>query len=359
MYLSGHFRRIFYFGLILMLLAGCATDGSNVVSVKIVTDKAYSDLKAEELEQIAQIKKTSQTSEIDDGLGSVIQSTEHYAVTDYVRKHPEAAGRGGKDYSVGGYDVLNIVVYEEADLSRESVRVSADGFISLPLIGRLRVAGMTPASIGRLISRKLAAGQYLLDAHVSVLVTEYNSKRCLVLGAVKKPGSYSLRAQEKVLDGISKAGGVESGDYGGRARAGKRGMIIRTENANTSRERKIVINLDLHELLQGRDQISNIFLADKDVLYIPTAEHFYIIGEVKNPGSYQMIDTEITLVEGISMAGGFTPIAARNKTRIIRVEDGVEKIYEIKVDAITGAGQKNRDVIIQPNDVIVVPESFF
>jgi polysaccharide export outer membrane protein len=59
------------------------------------------------------------------------------------------------------------------------------------------------------------------------------------------------------------------------------------------------------------------------------------------------------------MAGGFTRIAARNRTRIIRIEDRVEKIIEVKVDAITDAGKKIQDVIIQPDDIIVVPESFF
>ena len=59
------------------------------------------------------------------------------------------------------------------------------------------------------------------------------------------------------------------------------------------------------------------------------------------------------------MAGGFTPIAARNRTRIIRVENGVEKIIQVKVDAITEAGMKIKDVMIRANDVIVVPESFF
>ncbi|NVM20671.1 MAG: hypothetical protein HWN68_02685 [Desulfobacterales bacterium] len=59
------------------------------------------------------------------------------------------------------------------------------------------------------------------------------------------------------------------------------------------------------------------------------------------------------------MAGGFTPIAARNRTRIIRVENGVEKVIEVKVDAITSAGKKIQDVIIRADDVIVVPESFF
>jgi polysaccharide export outer membrane protein len=96
-----------------------------------------------------------------------------------------------------------------------------------------------------------------------------------------------------------------------------------------------------------------------DVLFIPAAENFYIIGQVRRPGSYPLTNREITLVEAISMAGGFTRIAARNRTRIIRIEDRVEKIIEVKVDAITDAGKKIQDVIIQPDDIIVVPESFF
>ena len=59
------------------------------------------------------------------------------------------------------------------------------------------------------------------------------------------------------------------------------------------------------------------------------------------------------------MAGGFTNIAARNRTRIVRVENGMEKIIEVKVDAITKAGKKGQDVRIWPGDVIIVPESFF
>jgi polysaccharide export outer membrane protein len=100
-------------------------------------------------------------------------------------------------------------------------------------------------------------------------------------------------------------------------------------------------------------------LVDRDVLYVPTAEYFYIIGQVRKPGSYAIPDREITLVEAIGMAGGFTRIASRNKTRIIRVEEGIEKIIQVKVDAIIKAGKKIQDVVIQPNDVIVVPESFF
>jgi polysaccharide export outer membrane protein len=220
-------------------------------------------------------------------------------------------------------------------------------------VGRIKVEGLTTSKIEQLISNTLAQEQYLLDAHVSVMVTAYNSKHFMVLGAVKNPGSYSLKAQERVLDAISRSGGIDM------EHAGKKGMIIRTENTDSSQEHKIVISLDLRDLLKGRDQISNIFLRDKDVFFIPTADHYYLIGQVKNPGAYSLPEREVTLVEAISLAGGFTPIAARNKTRIIRVEDGAEKIIQVKVDAITKAGKKIHDVLLKPNDVIVIPESFF
>ena len=337
----------------MVFFIGSCGIGGEVVKVTTVQQGSYAGLKKEDLTKLDEIKKARGGKHIDDSLRTVIEKTRHFSVAQYLAQHPEARGPTGGDYKVGGYDVMSITVYEEKDLSREAVRVSADGYISFPLIGRIKVNDLATSEIEKLISYKLAEEQYLLDAHVSVMVTGYNSKRFLALGAVKKPGSYSLRAQERVLDAISRAGGIDLDQ------AGKKGMIIRTENPNTDRESKIVINLDLHGLLKGRDQISNIFLADKDTLFIPTAEHFYIIGQVKNPGSYTLTDKEITLVEAISMAGGFTRIAARNRTRIIRVEDGAEKIIEVKVDAITKAGKKIQDVIIQPNDVIVVPESFF
>lgn len=333
--------------------------GGEVVKVTTVQGGSYAGIKKEDIRRLEEIKKARGDKDIDDSLRSIIEETKHFSVSQYLLEHPEARGLTGGDYRVGGYDVLSIIVYGEKDLSRGAVRVSADGYISFPLIGRIKVDNLTTSEIERLIARKLAEEQYLLDAHISVMVTGYNSKRFLVLGAVKSPGSYSLQAQERVLDAISRAGGIRRTREAYWERAGKKGMIIRTENLATDRERKIVINLDLEGLLKGSDQISNIFLIDKDVLFIPTAEHFYIMGQVIHPGSYSITDKEITLVEAISIAGGFTRIAARNRTRIIRVENGIEKIIEVRVDAITKTGKKIQDVPIKPGDVIVVPESFF
>lgn len=345
----------------LLLLAACGGVDSQVVKVTdvAVAKDLYAGLKSGDVTRLQEIKKsiTTQKDEEDSAMASLLGKTPSFTVPEYLKRYPESRTIG-EDYKIGGYDVLSITVYEEKDLTIESIRVSADGFISFPLIGRLHVADMNTSQVQQLIARKLAEGAYLLDAHVSVMVTKYEGRKFSVLGAVKSPGNYPLQAREKVLDGISKAGGVAEGggSAGGEA---QEAMVIRVLNPGRSGEQKIVINVDLQGLLKGKDQISNIYLADSDVLYIPRSDYFYIIGEVKNPGSYPFSKKDITIIEALSIAGGFTRIAARNKTRIVRIENGVERIYDVNVDAITKAGKMIQAVPIKPNDLIVVPESFF
>jgi polysaccharide export outer membrane protein len=349
-----------------LFLIGCGGVDGRVVKVTEVEKDLYAGLKRDDVAKIEELKRSiTQKDAGKDAVGVAVEKlldkTPSFNVTEYLAKYPESKTIG-EDYKIGGYDVLSITVYEEKDLTIESIRVSADGFISFPLIGRLQVADLNTSEVEKLIARKLAEGDYLLDAHVSVMVTKYESRKFSVLGAVKTPGNYPLQAREKVLDGISKANGIAGeSDSMGRSLGGEaqEGMVIRTLNPGQPAARKIVINFDLQALLKGKDQISNIYLADQDVIYIPKADFFYIIGEVKNPGSYTFTKKEISIVEAISMAGGFTRIAARNKTRIVRIENGVERIYDVNVDAITKAGKMIQAVPIKPNDLIVVPESFF
>ena len=345
-----------------LILLACGGIDGEVVKVTEVGNNLYEGLKRDDAAKLAELKRS--LSEKDPGdvqVANLLGKTPSFSVLQYLAKYPESMLLG-EDYKIGGYDVLSITVYEEKDLSIESIRVSADGFISFPLIGRFRVADMTTSDVEKLIAQRLAKGDYLLNAHVSVMVTKYEGRKFSVLGAVKTPGNYPLQAREKVLDGISKANGLASeSDSQGRPLAGEAqtAMIIRTLNPGKADANKIVIHFDLQGLLKGSDQLSNIYLADQDVLYIPKADFFYIIGEVKNPGSYAFTKKDITIVEAISMAGGFTRIAARNKTRIVRVENGVEKILDVRVDAITKAGKMIQAVPVRPNDLIVVPESFF
>lgn len=344
---------IFLGGVLLVMLACAATTGDVVKITEI--KNPLEGLKREDQARIQDIKKNLQKDQEDSDLKSILEKTQTFTVAEYLAKYSALHSRdASSDYKVGGYDVLSITVYDEKDLSRDAIRVSADGLISFPLIGRIAVVGLNTSEIEKLISRELAKRDYLYDAHVSVMVIKYESSKYTVLGAVKSPGNYPLQAQERVLDGISRGGGVDA-ERGEKQEA----MIIRTINAGKQNETRIVINIDLQGLLKGRDQISNIPLMDRDVLYIPKENYFYIMGQVKNPGSYAFTKKDINIVEAISMAGGFTPIASRNKTRIVRSESGVEKIYEVRVDAITKGGKIAQAVFVKPNDLIIVPESFF
>jgi len=340
--------------LVLAFMASACGSTGDVVKVTTVSNlKTYNGLGEQELARLEEIKQIRENKKVDSELKDVIKTTPNYSVMEYLQRYPESVDGAMNDYRVGGYDVLDIVVYEEPDLTRSNVRISADGYISFPLVGRLKVDDLTTSEIEQLITDRLAVGQFILDAHASVSVADYNSRKFMVLGSVKLPGTYPLKTREKILDAISRAGGIDF------EQGGHRGVIIRTLNRETVGEQKIVIQVDLSGLLKGGDQLSNLPLADGDLLYIPQPDNYYIIGQVNSPGSYAYLKNDITVVEAISKAGGFTQIAARNHTRIIRMENGEEKIIEIRVDAITNAGMKGQDVRIMPGDVIVVPESFF
>ena len=339
--------------LTVLLIVGACTTGKDVVRVIEVETAGDTGLTEKEIARLAEIKAAEKNENNGHELKDVIKGTRNYSVMEYLAAHPDVAGPVANDYRVGGYDVLDITVYEEEDLSRKEVRISADGYITFPLVGRIEVTGLTTSEIENLIAVKLAQGQLIIDAHVSVAVSDYKSKHFMALGPVNSPGSYPLKARERVVDAISMAGGIDF------SRSGSELMIIRTESPDTKHERKIVIRIDIQALLYQGDQNLNLRLMDRDLVYIPKAEKFYLIGQVKNPGSFFYTDKDITLVEAIVMAGGFTKIAARNRTRIVRMEDGKEKIIVVKVDAITESGKKTQDILIQPEDIIVVPESYF
>ena len=345
---------IMLMGLLLLAVFSCGGVDREVVRVTEVVKDPYQGLKQGDVAKLEQYKKAISAADRGSEISTIVEKTANYTVAQYLQKFADNRDMD-QDYKLGAYDVISITVYQEPDLTVPSLRVSADGTISFPLIGRIRVADLTTFEVEKLIARRLAEEEYLLQANISVLVTSYESRKYSALGGVKNPGSYPVQGRERLLDGISKAGGIDTADQGEKHEA----MVIRTLNPGQPNESRIVINIDLQGLLKGTDQISNIYLADRDVIYIPKANYFYIIGEVKNPGAFAFTKKDISIVEALSMAGGFTPIADRNKTRIVRVETGVEKIYDVKVDAITQAGRMIQAVPIKPNDLIVVPVSFF
>lgn len=241
------------------------------------------------------------------------------------------------DYLVGPGDVLKITVYDNPDLNA-TVRVSADGSIQLPLIGNVSMFDLSVEQVQLKVEKLLADG-YLRDPQVTVFIEEFRSQKVVVNGHVLKPGVYELSGPTSLLELISMAGGL-------RENASDR-LSINRIGVPGVREQQ-VLRIDLKALLESGSSNLNIPVFDKDSVFIAKAGMFYVTGEVAKPDAYKFEDGT-TVLKAISMAGGFSKIAAKGKVRIIRIIDGQEQVMD-KVPL---------QEPVQPDDVIVVPESFF
>ncbi len=264
-----------------------------------------------------------------------------------------AAARGAfaqnvpSEYPIGAKDLLEIRVLEIPDLNVER-RVSEGGTIALPLIGEFPVSGLTPTEAAAKLE-SLLKEKYVNRANVSVIVKEYASKPVSVVGAVHKPGSLTISGRWYLLQAISAAGGLTDN-------AGKKIYVLRKADNGLSD----TLEVDTDELFHNANSMWNVPIVPGDVVNVAPRKtiRIFCIGELKSPGALDFsTDDRITLLSVIARAGGPTDRAS-SKVRIKRRgPDG--KDTEIVVDYKRILSGKDRDPILEPNDVVVVKESFF
>ncbi|MEX0852706.1 MAG: polysaccharide biosynthesis/export family protein [Bauldia sp.] len=111
-----------------------------------------------------------------------------------------------EDYRIAALDVLEVSVFQVADLSR-TVQVSSSGQITMPLIGSVDAGGRTTRELETIIATKLGE-KYLQSPQVSVLVKEYVSQKITVDGAVNKPGVFAMTGKTTLVQAIALAEGL-------------------------------------------------------------------------------------------------------------------------------------------------------
>jgi len=258
------------------------------------------------------------------------------------------AGAFGQEYTIGPRDVLGITVWGQADLSRDYT-VDPDGFAPFPLVSRFMAAGRSPKELAAHLT-ELLGKDYLVNPQVIVTVKEYLSQKVQVLGAAERPGVYYLTGPTTLLDLLSKAGGFSS-------TAGKQGLLVRNHGASDSPGAVLRLSLDK---IQAGDPAENTRVQSQDIVIVSKAQAFsyFVFGEVRKPGAYPF-DKETNILEGITVAGGFTDKAAPGRTRVIRSTPQGQQVIEVDMNDILRRGREARGVMLQESDVVVVPESFF
>ena len=240
------------------------------------------------------------------------------------------------DYVVGAGDVIRVQVFQNPDLTVEA-RVSESGVISYPLLGALRIGGLSPTAVERLISDRLKSGNFLQNPQVTVNIVQFRSQQVSVLGNVNKPGRYPLETTGmRLSEVLSLAGGV--------AATGADEVVLITRRGGTSQR----VEVDLVDLFASGDVSKDPGLVAGDVLYVNRTPNFYIYGQVNRPGMYTL-ERGMTLAQAIAKGGGLTLRGTDRAVRLHRRYGGKSvQVLEPKLEDP-----------IRPDDLVFIRESVF
>ena len=255
----------------------------------------------------------------------------------------EQLSRIGRDAStlvLGPGDEVEVTVYGAPDLSGHT-RVSPDGNISIPLIGYVRVGGLSSSEAEAAIEAQLRQNNIVNDPQVSIYAKEYTSSGISVAGEVAKPGFYSALGPHRLFDVLQEAGGPTD-------RAANKVVISHRDQKDAT---TVEISKDPAEMAA-----SNVVLRPGDTVVVPKAGIVYVLGEVTRPGGYVLNSTGgVTALQVVAAAGGPTHVASAGKTRLLRrTETGFQ---EEPVDLKKLLHGKARDIAVHDQDILFIPTS--
>ena len=250
------------------------------------------------------------------------------------------------DYIIGVQDSVNVTVWENADLTGKFT-VQPDGAITLPLVGRVKAAGLSLSGFETQLTRALADG-FLIEPRVAVTLDAHRGRRIFIFGAVSSPGAYALPEGQTLIEALVRAGyATASQVVVVRPKRPSSGPTL-PENAGDAE----VIRVNLKELEKDVEQGSlarNIPLQDGDTVFIPRSDptRIFVTGQIRTPGAYSITENT-SVLQALALAGGVTESAAINRLRIMRIVDGKQKTLNVKITDT-----------VQPGDTLVVPERYF
>lgn len=250
------------------------------------------------------------------------------------------------NFTLGHGDVLSILVYDEPDLSMDSVPIRPDGRIALPLIGEVQAAGRKAEDLSADISERLQ--QFVVQPLVSVTVLEFNSFEYTIDGEVVEPGVYPLDTRVSITKAIAKAGGLNKGQY----RASTIELADLT-HAFIARD-GAVLPVDFVRLLREGDLRFDVEIQPGDYIHIPSglSKEVYVLGEVQEPMLFAYREN-MPMSRTVAQAEGFTPDADMSRIHIIR--GALHNPTVIVSDFRKVIAGQAMDVRLEPGDIVYVP----
>lgn len=264
---------------------------------------------------------------------------------DEILKQDEHTDKVVKE-GLGVGDSISVTVWGHPDMSGV-VRVEKDGNIYLPLIGGIKAQGLTIEQLKDELTKALSL--YIRHPFIDVEVKEYSSRRVLLLGSVARPGIYPVEGGTDLVTAIALAGG----------------QMGQSQQANLSsvylirKGRATIVNV--YDYLHNGNQYNDPLLENKDVIYVPSAEEqgIIVLGYVDKPITIPVSGAPVSIIQAITLAGGFKVGALKNDVKVIRGGLIHPDIYTINVDGILHGKQptSKEGLELYAGDIVFVPKS--
>ncbi len=248
----------------------------------------------------------------------------------------------GEAYIIGEEDMLQISVWGNPDLSSH-IPVAPDGMISVPLIGDLKAAGLTPQELKSVLEKELS--KFIKSPTVSVLVTAINSFKIYVLGdGIAASGAISLRRETTLVQLLAQLGSFKYANL---------------HDAYIMRDGKR-LDVDFFKLLVKGDAAQDMQLQRNDVIFIPDnfEQRIRIIGAVKTPGILPYTEG-MTALDAVLSAGGFTEFASQNNVVVVRKEGSEAKNIEVRLKDVINNKDNSKNLHLRPGDLVSVKTGIF
>jgi polysaccharide biosynthesis/export protein len=254
----------------------------------------------------------------------------------------EARAGTNSTLRLGDGDLVEVGVYDVPELSSKA-RVDSNGDLYLPLIDYVHVAGLTLDEAQRVVEKKLEQGGFVKNPHVSIFVDEYASQGVSVLGEVAKPGIYPALGDQRLLDLISAAGGLNI----------TAGHVITVTHRDPKDN---PVTVELSKNLTDSPE-SNIDISPGDTVVVHKADIIYVVGDVARPSGLLIDRGSLTVLQAVALAGGTTATSKPNGARILH--KGPEGITETPIQLKKILQARAADVPMKPDDILFVPSSVF
>ncbi len=247
----------------------------------------------------------------------------------------------GEDYIIGEGDTLFVSVWGNEKLSL-SVKVRPDGKITIPALGEVLAAGLTPKELQDLLTEDLK--NLVKSPVVTVIVEEINNNKVYVFGGGVDAGVFPLNGKTTLLQLLSQIEGVNKADL-------RKAYVLRKGEK---------INEDFYGLFIKGDTKEDVLIKANDLIFIPAFEdkNIYVVGAVNDPMAIEYREG-LKVMEAILEAGGFTKFASKNSTVIFRKDGEKKTSIRVKLKDLIKDGDLKQNVILERGDYIVVKERMF